>query len=159
MNAAGFNAKWDARPSSLNWLAGLFLLAPVGLWGLVTAGWLALPAALPGPGQLAILLIAAPIIEEFVFRGNLQPWTANWLGERLTDRLDGKLKAQLAAILVTSLVFAALHWLASGAGASGWVLLPSLALGWLQVKTHNWKLCALLHSGFNAVWCAAIWLQ
>ena len=148
------------RVSSLGWLVGLSLLAPVGLWVAVVAGWFALPAALPPPGQVAVLLIAAPIIEEWVFRGQLQPWLSNQLLRRLANELadsaPAELNVQLAAVVATSLAFAALHWFASGTAASWWVFLPSLALGWLQIKTDDWRLCALLHSSFNAVWCLAI---
>lgn len=157
VNAVGLTG----RTSGLVWLVGLFLLAPVGLWVAVAAGWIALPVALPPPGQIAVLLIAAPIIEEWVFRGHLQPWLSNQLVGRLANRhaesIPAKLNLQLAAIVVTSLTFAVMHWFASGAAASWWVFLPSLALGWLQIKTGDWRLCALLHSSFNAVWCTAIW--
>ena len=146
--------------SSLGWLVGLFLLAPVGLWVAVIAGWFSLPAALPPPGQIAVLLIAAPIIEEWVFRGQLQPWLSNQLLSRLANQFANSAPAELnvliATVVATSLAFAALHWFASGTVASWWVFLPSLALGWLQIKTGDWRLCALLHSSFNAVWCAAI---
>lgn len=144
-----------ARQSSVIWLACLCLLAPFGLNAVVAVGWVVVPGALPTPRQLLVMLIAAPIIEELVFRGHMQPWlTTHFAGKAAAGQ-----KAHAAAIAATSLVFVALHWLANPTPVMGWVALPSVALGVLQAKGGRWQLCALLHSSFNAVWCWTIWLQ
>ena len=137
------------------WLACLCLLAPVGLGWAVSAGLVTLPATLPATGQLLVLLIAAPIIEELVFRGHLQPQLTTFFARKT----DEGLMAHAAAIGVTSLIFAALHWFASPTASSWWVALPSLALGTLQARSGKWQFCAVLHSAFNAVWCLTIWRQ
>ncbi len=141
--------------TSAAYLVGLCLFAPIGMAALLGTGWLVLPKTLPGTGYLLVMLVAAPILEELIFRGYLQPC----LSAYLAGKLASPLQADLAAIGATSFAFATVHWLASPTPASWWVAIPSLGLGLLQVKTGKWQLCALLHSFFNLVWCLAIWLH
>ena len=144
-----------SRQTSAAYFLALCCLAPLALAAALSTGWLTLPQTLPGTGYLLVMLIAAPIVEELVFRGQLQPrLTAYFAGNVATP-----LRAHVAAIGITSVAFAAVHWLASPTSASWWVALPSLGLGVLQAKTVKWQLCALLHSFFNLVWCIAVWLQ
>lgn len=145
----------QARLSSLAWFSGLFLLAPVALGAGVESNLLTLPAALPAPSQMLVMLVAAPVLEEWVFRAHLQPWLAG----RLLAQTSSQTGAHLAAIVATSAAFAAMHWVFNPLPAAWWVFLPSLAFGVLQAKTSQWQLCAALHSSYNAVWCLAIWLQ
>ena len=135
-------------------------LAPVALAAALATGWLTLPKVLPSAAYLLLMLIAAPVIEEYVFRGRLQPWITTFFGGKGTStQACQALPAHAAAIVLTSLAFAWLHWLAIPMPASWWVVLPSLALGVLQAKTGQWQFSAVLHSSFNTVWCVAIWLQ
>lgn len=148
------------RQSNRVWLACMCGLAPVALAAALATGWLTLPKVLPSAAYLLVMLIAAPVIEEYVFRGRLQPWITTFIGDKVAStQACPALPAHAAAIVLTSLAFATLHWLASPMLAVWWVMLPSLALGVLQAKTGQWQFCAVLHSSFNAVWCVAIWSQ
>jgi membrane protease YdiL (CAAX protease family) len=84
---------------------------------------------------LAILMVVlAPIMEEFLFRGYLfKAWRSSWLG------LTGTL-------IVTSLLFTVLHW-----GQYQWILLViififSIILGLAREKTGSVWVPVILHS-------------
>jgi len=94
--------------------------------------------------QFALILIAifgsiiAPVCEELVFRGFLQPLLVRSLGA-------------VAGILATALPFGLLHYQEYG---DSWrhVLLISLsgvAFGWMRQATGSTKAAAGLHASFN----------
>jgi membrane protease YdiL (CAAX protease family) len=103
---------------------------------LVCTGQLAAPDA----AALARLLLLAPVLEEWVVRAGLQEWL---IRRRLPH--GGALPVALSAI-----AFALLH-LGSGMHAVLLVLAPGVAMGVLYQRTRDWRLCALLHCGMNAL--------
>lgn len=102
--------------------------------GLVPDGWDGSRAA-PFVANLAVVAIAAPIVEEFVFRG---------LGYGLVSAFT----APWPAIVITGVAFGLAHGLV--------VALPVLALfgvllGWLRSQTGSIYPSLLVHSVFNTV--------
>jgi uncharacterized protein len=105
-----------------------------------------LKLALSNPTMLAIaifsVLVAAPVIEEFLFRGFLQNWFKRFLGAK-------------AAIAVTALCFALFH-LASSQGIGNISLGISLLtlgcyLGFIYERQGSLFASISLHMAFNAV--------
>lgn len=91
---------------------------------------------------LFTILFAAPIIEEFLFRGMLQTWVKNFVGTK-------------AAILISSLFFALFH-LAASQGLGNISLALSLFsfacfLGFIYEKKASLFASIGLHMTFNAV--------
>jgi membrane protease YdiL (CAAX protease family) len=92
-----------------------------------------------GTGPVAAMLffavILAPVAEELLFRGYLQPFLKSWLPARV-------------ALILTALAFAAIH--------GHWpTFLPlfglGLVLGLVYEYTGAWWRCVGLHAGFNAL--------
>ena len=105
-----------------------------------------LKAALNSPSRLtaALLLIlgAAPLIEEFLFRGLLQTWVKKYLGVK-------------AAILIASLAFALFH-ISPAHGVGNISLVPSLFtfscfLGFIYERQQSLYASITLHMVFNCV--------
>ncbi|MCX6990118.1 MAG: CPBP family intramembrane metalloprotease [Chlamydiae bacterium] len=105
-----------------------------------------LKMTLESPPMLIIalftILIAAPVIEEFLFRGMLQTWLKNRLGTK-------------AAILIASMCFALFH-LAASQGLGNISLALSLFsfacfLGFIYEKKGSLFASIGLHMTFNAV--------
>lgn len=92
-----------------------------------------------------VLLLAAPLLEEAVFRAGVQ--------EALLRRGRGLLLANAA----TALLFGAAHVAARGDAAAFAVVLPALAIGWLYERTRQLRWCVLLHAAMNAAWLAFTW--
>lgn len=142
-------------------VAGLALLAAVPLTATVILGTQAISQAMgmdiPEVGhdmlarmrestdlELVLLMVsavvAAPLLEELVFRGLAQSALASALGR---DR-------RWLAVVVVSLVFVSVH------GSSAWQTLPGLfvlscVLGWLYERTGSLWPSILAHAGFNAL--------
>jgi membrane protease YdiL (CAAX protease family) len=105
--------------------------------------------------QLAWMLVAAPLLEEWVFRRGLhdallaQPrlvqlrFIGGWLS--LTN-------------CVVALTFSAFHAFSQGGWAVG-VLAPALLIGWVYERQRSLRECVLLHAGFNLAWISALWLR
>ena len=85
--------------------------------------------------MLVSVLFGAPIVGEFIFRGYLQP------------ALAAKMPAA-AALLVTSFVFAGIHF---DLQAYSTLLVAGLALGYLRHASQSLLPAVLLHALFNAV--------
>jgi membrane protease YdiL (CAAX protease family) len=113
-------------------LALLTLLVAAGIVAAWQAGgsWL----------SLWVLLVAAPLAEEVVFRGGLQhallatalaPWQAN---------------------VATAAVFASLHALLHATVGGLATALPSLLLGLVYQRTGRIAPCVLLHAAMNGAW-------
>ena len=96
--------------------------------------------ALPDLRTLVLLLGAAPVLEELVFRGGLQE-------QLLLARVS-----PMAANALTAVAFALGHgltrswWLAAG------VLLPAWALGALYQRERRLAPCVAAHAAMNLVW-------
>jgi membrane protease YdiL (CAAX protease family) len=82
----------------------------------------------------AVAVLVAPLIEELLFRGFLQAFLAQHVGER-------------AGLVGSSLVFASLH----GMAGLPILLLLSLCLGWLQQRTRCLWVPVSLHALHNGV--------
>lgn len=97
------------------------------------------PAAVAAWGWV---LVAAPVVEEWVLR--------RWLQQGLEDRLSAGRASALA-----TLAFALLHAPAHGWLAFWW-LAPGLALAETWRRQRSVGACILLHAWFNASWMLAI---
>lgn len=91
-----------------------------------------------------VLLLAAPLLEEIVFRGALQGWLLNNRGGR---PLFGPLSW---ANFLTSVAFAALHGLNQGGGVAWMTVFPSLIFGHCRERYGVLPPCIILHAIFNA---------
>lgn len=89
-----------------------------------------------------VLLVAAPLLEEAVFRAGVQ------------EALLRRGRALLLANAVTALLFGAAHVAVRGEPAAFAVVLPALAIGWLYERTRRLRWCVLLHAAMNAAWLA-----
>lgn len=133
-----------ARHRFLLWV---FLLTPCGaaaLWLFAHSVHLPLAASLD-PGRLALAVLLAPVVEEVVFRGAVQPHLERYeaMRTRVFSQVDG-------ANLVTSLIFAGCHLLNSPAVLATAVMVPSLALGRIRQLYGGVAPCIVLHAWFNA---------
>lgn len=120
--------------------AAWVVAASLALAGFATMAW-ALHAGVAWP-RLAVLLVAAPLVEETVFRAGLQ--------ERL-------LRARLApwqANALTALAFGAAHVLAQGRVDGLAVMLPALFVGALYARGRRLAPCVACHAAMNAAWLA-----
>ncbi|MEQ8798377.1 MAG: JDVT-CTERM system glutamic-type intramembrane protease [Salinisphaeraceae bacterium] len=87
-------------------------------------------------------ILVYPVVEEWLFRGELQPR----IGRKLIRRF-GPLSA---ANLVTSALFTALHLLFHPPGWALAVFLPSLVFGYFRDATGGLAAPMLLHGFYNA---------
>lgn len=93
-----------------------------------------------------VLLFAAPLLEEAVFRAGLH--------EALLRHGRGLLLANA----LTALLFGAAHVAVRGDAGAFAVALPALAIGLVYERTRRLRWCVLLHAAMNAVWLAvATW--
>lgn len=90
------------------------------------------------PGILLLLaLVAAPVLEELVFRGALLPWLATFL-------------TPWRAVAISSLLFGALHVSSHGLHIASAIAFGGV-LGWLRIRSRSLVLCMVLHLAINAV--------
>lgn len=103
----------------------------------------------PGPGLTSwlVLLLAAPCLEEIVFRAGLQHGLHAWFG--------GHAAAGAGAIGISAVAFASLHAALNPSPWAWWTVLPALALGALYQRTRRVGPCVALHAFFNLLWLAA----
>jgi membrane protease YdiL (CAAX protease family) len=92
--------------------------------------------------SILMIIIAAPLIEEFLFRGCIQNWLRKHVGTSL-------------AVILTSAIFSLMHY-APSQGASNFPLLVSLFsfslyLGFLYEKTRCLLAPIVLHLTFNGI--------
>lgn len=90
-----------------------------------------------------VLLCAAPLLEEAVFRAGLH--------EALLRHGRGLLLANG----LTALAFGTLHVVVRGDAAAFAVALPALAIGWTYGRWRRLRWCVALHAAMNAIWLAA----
>ncbi len=148
----------DVWIGACSWLASFPLVVIIGqladmlvfaLFGVETYEQVAvryLKMTLATPSLLAIalfsILVAAPILEEFLFRGMLQNWLKKHLGKK-------------AAILVTALLFSAFH-LSPSQGVGNISLILSLFffgcfLGFVYERQGSLLASMSLHITFNTI--------
>lgn len=92
--------------------------------------------------SIAMIIITAPLIEEFLFRGCIQNWLRKHIGVPF-------------AVILTSLIFAFMHYSPSQ-GISNFPLIVSLFsfslyLGFLYEKTRSLLAPMILHMTFNGI--------
>jgi len=100
----------------------------------------ALQAAVPGPGLWLLffcIVVVAPLLEEFIFRGLVQNALLEWSGRRSI------------ALLLGSALFTLIH-----APGVPWQSLPGLfvlglGLGWLYERYERLLPCIICHAAFN----------
>lgn len=95
--------------------------------------------------RFAATLLWAALPEEWFFRGYFQ------------QRLGGDWRANL----ITSLLFAWLHFLTRGSLTAMLVFVPSLTYGWLYQRTRNLPLVVLIHALSNLVYLLGfgVWMN
>lgn len=104
--------------------------------------------------QALWVLMAAPALEEFVFRGLLQNGLQSHI-RRIITRFG---LADHSANVLTASCFALTHAPAQGWLALWWSL-PSLLLGELWRRHRSVWLCALVHAAFNiSLWSVSEWI-
>jgi len=94
--------------------------------------------AAPDAAALLRLLLLAPVLEEWVVRAGLQEWLMRRGGPAVHS------------VALSAAAFALLH-LGSGWRAVLLVLAPGAVLALLYQRSRDWRLCALLHCGMNAL--------
>ncbi|MFM9881839.1 MAG: JDVT-CTERM system glutamic-type intramembrane protease MrtJ [Burkholderiales bacterium] len=145
----------SASRRPITWLAsdphflGALILGPIA-WSLI-AWWSNTGVAFDFPPRLlsdepvrfALLVIAYPVLEEFVFRGWLQP--------ALSSRLHRRpLPGVSAANLATSCLFAVAHlWYHPPAIALA-TFFPSLVFGYMRDRYNHLLPAIALHAFYNA---------
>jgi membrane protease YdiL (CAAX protease family) len=85
------------------------------------------------------LLLWGPVVEELVFRVELQKWLAH------------RLSSVWLANSVASFVFGLMHYALTGLLSTWLVIVPSLVLGWAYSKTNSLVLVIGLHAILNLV--------
>ena len=93
-----------------------------------------------------LFLVLAPVLEEYVFRAQLQQWLADqWQRPRW-------------AWLVATALFAMAHAPWMGWPAL-WLIVPGLALGWVWLTYRSLLLNVIVHASFNGVLVlATLWI-
>ncbi len=126
--------------------ADLIVYSLFGLQTYEQVAVLYLKMALKSPSELIaallMILVSAPLIEEFLFRGLLQTWIKKHLGMK-------------AAILLASLCFALFH-VSPSYGVGNFSLVPSLFifscfLGFIYERQKSLFASIILHATFNLV--------
>jgi membrane protease YdiL (CAAX protease family) len=107
-------------------------------------GLLAVAAFAAWPQQRAMLLIAAPWLEEIVFRTGLH--------EALLRHGRDTPGHRRAANLITAALFAAAHVVWRADLVAGLVLLPALLVGGVYQRRRSVVPCVALHALFNGIW-------
>ena len=112
---------------------------------LTVSGYVVFLGALVAAGAAA--LVAAPVIEEIVFRGGLQ----SLLARNRTLRL-AHVGPIGAANALASVGFAAGHVVMRDSMAVALVFLPSLVLGWLYDRCGRLGPVIGVHASYNLAW-------
>jgi membrane protease YdiL (CAAX protease family) len=97
----------------------------------------------PDAAALVRLLLLAPLLEEWVVRAGLQEWL-------IRRGRQGGTHGTAMPVALSTAAFGLLH-LGSGWLAVLLVLAPGLAMAVLYQRRRDWRLCALLHCGLNAL--------
>ena len=126
-----------------SYLCVLLVPLPIGVW----LGWYF--ADQPPTVLILIMTIGIyPLLEEYVFRGLLQPWLGNYV--------RWKAKGISVANLIASLLFCAAHLVYNSWAWALGVLLPSMLFGWSMDKFGSVKAPMLLHIAFNSAFMLGV---
>jgi CAAX protease family protein len=117
----------------LAWLVLYLLYAPPLVWN----------KPLLYPEWFLRLVLLYPVIEEIVFRGLLQELVRDYLSSR-------KLGPLTIANVMTSVVFAGMHFFYHPPLAAALVFFPSLVFGFFRERTDALVAPILLHAFYNA---------
>jgi membrane protease YdiL (CAAX protease family) len=120
------------------WLILCTILQPVVQWG-----W-----PLHMPWQFLLPVVVYPIAEEIVFRGLIQEMLYEYLG-------SGRLGPLSVANLLTSSLFAGMHFIYHPPLWAALVFFPSLVFGFFKERTAALSAPIILHAFYNA---GFIWL-
>lgn len=174
----------QAEPDDLGWstarlghdvrlglLAFVAVLGPIYTLQLVLTRWVGIPSEHPivnvlgdrmSPGVLVlstlVVVVLAPLIEEFLYRGLLQGWLERYEAHQRATAEPGamQLRAGWMPIAASSLVFAAMH---VGHGPDPIPLFfLALALGYLYYRTHRLWPSIVLHAALNGMSMLFYWL-
>lgn len=134
--SAGRPARWPV----------LVVVGVLGPLGAVVASSLGFALRAVDPWSLAWALVAAPLVEEFIFRGLVQ--------RGLEDRRASRGASWLAPLggsanLATAALFALAHVQLAGPTLAPWLMLPSLVFGWCWARHRSVWGCAAAHGWFN----------
>jgi len=106
--------------------------------------------ALADPLRYVGLAVAWPILEEWLFRGVIQPAAARTVwGARAAWGVT-------TANAATSMLFAVAHLVALAPGWAAAVFVPSLVFGYFRDRYNSFAPSAALHVFYNAGWFLAI---
>lgn len=119
---------------------------PAACAALALLPWVPWSPGLPaGPLLWPVLAVLVyPPLEEYVFRGGLQPW--------LAGRWHRHWGALTAANLGASAAFAGLHFLFHPPLWAAGVLVPSLVFGYFRERHGGLTAPIALHASYNAVY-------
>jgi len=98
----------------------------------------------PEPRVWVFIVLIAPLLEEFVFRGELQAW----LFEKPKLKQMPLLRISYANLL-TSAIFAAFHAFSQPLVWAASVMAPSLVFGWARDRTGSVLPGMVLHAWYN----------
>lgn len=118
------------------WLALAWLVESTAIERLVAGHW-------PAWTLLAQAVVMYPVIEEYAFRGAIQPF--------LLDQQWGRfyLGGVSSANILTSVIFAAAHLLSQAPIWAAVIVFPSLLFGYFRERHNRLASCIVLHSWYN----------
>ena len=99
------------------------------------------------PAMLFTMLVTAGFGEETLYRG--------WMFERLGRLLGQSVPAKIATILITSIVFASLHYLEQGVPGVEQALITGLVFGSIFAITGRIFMLMIAHAAFDLT---ALWM-
>jgi membrane protease YdiL (CAAX protease family) len=117
----------------VTWLILYFLQQPIVQWN-----W-----PLVRPWQFLSLVLLYPIVEEIAFRGLLQELLRDYVSRRSLGPLT-------IANLLTSVLFAGLHFIYHAPLWAALVFFPSLVFGFFKDRTNHLLAPIILHVFYNA---------
>lgn len=144
MSTSGAQTPIAMRPTRLDlglWTVALAAVAP-GIAGLVWLTPLVWRPHWPSASAVFWFVVAAPVVEEILFRGGLQEWLL-----RRDARAYGPLSR---ANLLASLAFAAAHLASHAPAWAGALYLPSLTFGVFYERSRRLGAPIALHALYNA---------
>jgi uncharacterized protein len=138
----------------LFWAA--LIAGPLVVWGLAAFGWVSRSAVdeignhlAAQPMRVALIVVAYPVVEEWLFRGIIQP--------AITQRLQIKaLPGISTGNFVTSLAFALAHLIRQPPALAGATFFPSLVFGFFRDRYASVIPGVLLHVWYNFIWVTSV---
>ena len=130
-----------------DWHYGVAMIAALPVWAVLY--WMNAPLADPAwvlaaPLVLIKLVLVIPVLEELVFRGLLQGWLIKqpWAG--------GQVLGISFANIMTSLLFASLHFIYHEPLMAIAIFFPSLVFGYFRDRYEGWLVPSIgLHCFYN----------